>query len=91
MEISGFFGDSVVNFMFCLSRNMRGCVMIGKSLSISQQTVNSTLALVRLAMLCWSLLIFAYLCFSWLHREKSAKELHVVFWLLLAFLQTPTD
>jgi hypothetical protein len=42
---------------------------VGKSISITQQTVNDTLALVCLAMLCWSLLVMT--C-----REKHQRTSH---------------
>ena len=53
--------------------------MFGKTLSITPQTVNGALVLVRLAMLCWSLLIFACRDF-----KQSAKELPMVLLVALA-------
>jgi hypothetical protein len=40
--------------IFCCGSPLRGCVMFGKSISRIQQTVSYALALVPLAMLCWS-------------------------------------
>jgi hypothetical protein len=40
--------------VFCLSRCLRGHMMLGKSISVTQQTVNDALALVRPAGLHWS-------------------------------------
>lgn len=62
--------------VFCWSGCLKGHMMFGKSLSMTQQTVDDSLALVRLAFLTG-------LCLSWLCREKHTKELLVVFWLFL--------
>ena len=40
--------------MYCWGRHVRGPVMFGKSVSLTQQTAYDALALVRLATLCWS-------------------------------------
>ena len=73
-------------------------MVFGKSVTITQQIVDDTLALVFLAALCWAFLgftddtlalvhlaFFADLRLLCLHREKcTTEELLVVFWLLLA-------
>lgn len=45
--------------MLWWGRHLRGCITFGKNISRTQQTVNSTLALVCLAMLHWSSLNFS--------------------------------
>lgn len=112
MEISGFFGHSVVSCnifleaifrgVFCWSRCwdvvlLRGHVMFGRNIHITQQTVSALLLWFSLQCflgLCWcsssvgllgkDLLVFADFHSSWLCREKTTKELLMVFWLLLA-------
>jgi hypothetical protein len=53
--------------MFCWGRHLRSCVIFGKSISRTQQTVNTTLALVLLAILCLSWVIFS--CCDFIKRK----------------------
>jgi hypothetical protein len=72
-----FFGSCLAKgcVTLCWRGRFRGHVMFGKSVSITQQTVDDALAWVHLA-------FFAELHLSWLCREKHAKEPLKVFWLL---------
>lgn len=84
--------------MFCWSQCLREHLTFGKSITITQPTVDDILALVNIAGLHWAFLTLAFiedvlavghlaffgLWLSWLHREKHTKELLVVFWLLLS-------
>lgn len=45
--------------MFCWSEHLRGLVMSGERVGITQQTVDHALALVHLVAFCWSSLGFA--------------------------------
>jgi hypothetical protein len=75
--------------MLCWSGHLRGHTMFGKGISISQQTADNALALVRLATLSWCFLMvistddalmLVYLDFftnhhlSCLCRVKSSKD-----------------
>jgi thiosulfate reductase cytochrome b subunit len=63
--------------VFCWSGCLRGHLMLGKGISITQQTVHNTVALVCLA-------FFTVHCLLWLHKEKHSKELLMILWRLLA-------
>ena len=55
-----FFWKLSLEKICCWCRHLRGCVMFGKSIGGTQQTVSNTFALVCLAMLCLSSLILAW-------------------------------
>lgn len=76
--------------LFCWSRCLRGHMMFGKSVCITQQTMVGDLSLVLFAGLCWALLVLVFtddllalVCLAfltdlhllWLHGEKHTKEL----------------
>jgi hypothetical protein len=62
---------------------LRGWVIFGKSINIAQQTMYSALALVCLAMLCWSSLIF--MCHDFIERKVTKKFLWYSGCFLLPF------
>jgi hypothetical protein len=81
--------------IFYSGRCLRGCVLLGNSMGITQQSLDNGPALVHHTTLHWALLmtlshwytlqLFAGLhwCFACCNFMKFTKELHMVFWLLL--------
>jgi len=78
---------------FYWDRHLKEGGMFGKSVSVAQRTMNTAFAVVHLATFYRSLVMtvlhwnalqhMAGLCVLWFCREKNAKVLSVIFWLLL--------
>jgi hypothetical protein len=77
-----FFWNLSYERMFCWSRRLRGCMVFRKSMIRTQQTVNNALALVLLAMPCWSPLISTFQVFI---ERPMPKNL----WYFGCFLPLP--
>ena len=78
-----FSGICLMRGCFCWGRHLRGLGKLGKNISITQQIGKDTLALVLLAVLCWSSLIFSCLDFTEKNTPKNFSWYSSTFFPLL--------